>query len=125
MIINSKAVSLTEATTMLGMTEREVLRLSQHGYLEQSKPEGGETRIIQSSLEKYAYRSGIVLQEASKTSVGRSGSLAIQEAMTKLGLRSEDTVHRLIQTGKLKAGLEGGTYVVYSQSLHDYVTGRC
>lgn len=45
MIINSKAVSITEAATMLGMTEQEVLGLSQHGYLEQSKPEDGKTRV--------------------------------------------------------------------------------
>lgn len=50
MIINSKAVSLTEASTMLGMTETEFLRLCQYSYLEQSKLEDGKTRIIFNSL---------------------------------------------------------------------------
>lgn len=32
MIINSKAISLTEAAIKLGKSEQEVLRLSQYGY---------------------------------------------------------------------------------------------
>ncbi|MDF2649508.1 MAG: hypothetical protein K0Q73_5313 [Paenibacillus sp.] len=123
MIINSKAVSLTEATTKLGMSEQEVLRLSQHGYLEQSKPVGGKTRIILCSLEKYANRSGIALQEALKLSVERSESLTIQNAMTKLGLDTEAAVHRLIQAGKLKAQMEKGTYKVDAGSVRNYILG--
>ncbi|KZE67265.1 hypothetical protein AV545_23490 [Paenibacillus jamilae] len=125
MIINSKTVSLTEAATMLGKSEQEVLRLSQYGYLEQSKPESGKTRIIVNSLEKYARRSGIALQEAPTPSHNRLDSLSVQETMTKLGLQTESAVHRLIQAGRLKAGFEGGAYIVNAQSLHDYVTGRC
>lgn len=124
MIINSKAVSLTEAATMLGMTEREVLRLSQHGYLEQSKPEGGKTRIILSNLEKYASRSGIALQETPKPSVGRSGSFTLQETMTKLGLHTEAAIHRLIQVGKLKAQMEKCIYKVDAESVRSYVLGE-
>lgn len=86
MIINSKVVSVTEAATMLGKSEQEVLRLCQYGYLEQSKPEGGKTRINLSSLEKYASRSGIALQEAPKPSLKSSASLSFQDTMTKLGL---------------------------------------
>ncbi|MNP34666.1 hypothetical protein D3C76_1279640 [compost metagenome] len=110
MIINSKAVSLTEAATMLGKSEQEVLRLSQYGYLEQSKPEGGKTRIILSSLEKYVSRSGIALEEALKPSLKRSESLTVQNVMTKtkLGLNTEAAVHRLIQAGKLKVQMEKG-----------------
>ncbi|CAM3464238.1 hypothetical protein [Marinicrinis lubricantis] len=125
MIINSKTVSLAEAATMLGMTEQKVLQLSQHGYLEQSKPENGKIRIIVRSLERYASRSGIALQEAPTPVVVRSGNFTIAETMTKLGLHTEAAVHRLIQAGKLKAGFEGGTYFVHAQSLHDYVTGWC
>lgn len=124
MIINSKAVSLSEAATMLGMTEHEVLGLSQHAYLEQCKPEDGKTRISLYSLERYAHRNGIALQEVSKPSVGRSGSLTLQETMTRLGLNTEAAVHLLIQAGKLSAGFEGGAYVINAQSLHDYVTER-
>ncbi|WP_025684800.1 hypothetical protein [Paenibacillus maysiensis] len=125
MIINNKMVSLTKAATMLGTSEQEVLRLSQYGYLEQGKPEGGKTRIIVSSLEKYASRSGIALQEAPAPVVARSGNFTIGGTMTKLGLKTEAAVHKLIQTGKLKADFEGGAYVINAQSLHDYVTGRC
>ncbi|OBY76513.1 hypothetical protein BBG47_26685 [Paenibacillus sp. KS1] len=123
MIINSKAVSLIEAATMLGMTEEEVLRLSQYGLLEQSKSEDGKTRVSLHSIERYAHRNGIALQEAPKPSVGRSGSLTIQDSLTKLGLHNEKEIHLLIQTGKLKAYFKGGAYVVDAQSLHDYVTG--
>ncbi|MBE1446155.1 hypothetical protein [Paenibacillus sp. OAS669] len=123
MIINSRAFSLTEAATKLGMTEQEVLRLSQYGYLEQSKPENGSTRIIQSSLEKYAARSGIALQEVRKPSVGRSESLTVQETMTKLGLLTEVAVHRLIQAGKLKAQMEKGIYKVDAGSVRNYILG--
>ncbi|MNW57938.1 hypothetical protein D3C74_357760 [compost metagenome] len=125
MIINSKAVPLSEASIMLCKTESEILRLCQHGYLEQSKPEGGKTRIIVDSLRKYADRSGIPLQEAPAPVVTCSGSFTIGETMTKLGLQTEAAVHKLIQAGQLKAGFEGGAYVVNAQSLHDYVTGRC
>jgi hypothetical protein len=125
MIINSKTVSLTEAARMLGLSEQKILQLSQHGYLEQSKPENGKTRIIVSSLEKYASRSGIALQKAPTPVVARSGNFTISETMTKLGLKTEAAVHKLIQAGQLKAGFEGKTYVVNAQSLHDYVTGRC
>ncbi|AWB43417.1 hypothetical protein DCC85_03720 [Paenibacillus sp. CAA11] len=125
MIINHKAVSLTEAATMLNLNEQEVLRLSQHGYLEQSKPEDGKTRISLHSLERYAHRNAIALQEVPKPFVGLAGSFTIGEAMTKLGLKTEAMVHKLIQVGKLKAGFEGGAYVVNAQSLHNYVTGRC
>ncbi|MEC0245651.1 hypothetical protein ACI48J_14595 [Paenibacillus chitinolyticus] len=41
MIINSKTVTLAEAATMLNMNEQKVLQLSQHRYLEQSKPKNG------------------------------------------------------------------------------------
>lgn len=125
MIINSKTVTLAEAATMLGMTEQKVLQLSQHGYLEQSKPENGKTQIFVRSLEKYACRSGRVLQEAPTPVVARSGNFTIGETMNKLGFQTEAAVHRLIQARKLKAGFEGGAYVVNVQSLHDYVTGRC
>ncbi|MED4354598.1 hypothetical protein P9265_20185 [Schinkia azotoformans] len=125
MIINSKTVPLAEAATMLGMTEQKVLQLSQHGYLEQSKPENGKIRIIVRSLEKYASQSGIALQETPTPVVAHSGKFTIGETMTKLGLRTEAAVHKLIQVGKLKAGFEGGSYFVHAQSLHDYVTGRC
>lgn len=124
MIINSKSVLLSEASVMVGKTEREILRLCQHGYLEQSKPEGGKTLIIVDSLRKYADRSGISLQEAPTPVVTRSGSFTIDKTMTKLGLQTEAAVHKLIQAGKLEAGFEGGVYVVNAQSLHDYVTGR-
>lgn len=123
MIINSKAVSITEAATMLSKTESEVLRLCQHGYLEQAKPENGKTRITVSSLEKYADRSGIALQEAHKPSVGRSGSLTVQNVMTKLGLNTEAAVHRLIQAGKLKAQMEKGVYKVDAGSVRNYILG--
>lgn len=125
MIINSKAVSVTEAASILGKSAQEVLRLTQYVYLEQSKPEGGKTQVVLSSIEKYANRSGIALQEVPKPSLKRSESLSVQDTMTKLGLRSEDAVHLLIQEGKLKPGFERGAYVVDAQSLHDYVTGRC
>lgn len=125
MIINGKAVSLYEAAAMLGITEQEVLALSQHDYLEQSKPVDGKTRVSLHSLERYAHRNDIALKEVPKPSVGRSGSFSVAETMTKLGLRAETAVHRLIQAGKLKAGFEGGEYVVNAQSLHDYVVGRC
>lgn len=125
MIINSKAISLSEAATRLNKTVQEVLRLAQHGYLEQSKSENGKTRIIVGSLEKFASRGGIALQEAPTPVVVRSGNFTIGETMTKLGLHTEAALHRLIQAGKLKAGFEGGAYVVNAQSLHEYVTGRC
>lgn len=112
MIINSKAVSLTEAATMLGKTESEVLRLCQHGYLEQAMSENGKTKIIVGSLEKFANRSGIALQEAPTPVIVRSGNFTIGETMTKLGLKTEAAVHRMIQAGQLKAGFEGGAYVV-------------
>ncbi|HEY4389763.1 MAG TPA: hypothetical protein VGN02_00280 [Paenibacillus sp.] len=123
MIINSKAVSLTVAAKMLGMTEGEVLQLSQHGYFEQSKPENGKTRIILSSLERYASRSGIALQEAPKPSQKRSESLTVQETMTKLGLRTEAAVHRLIQAGKLEAQMEKGIYKVDAGSVRNHILG--
>ncbi|OME45396.1 hypothetical protein BSK59_32610 [Paenibacillus odorifer] len=123
MIINNKAVSLSEASIMLGKTESEVLRLSQYGYLEQSKPEGGKTRIILSSLQKYASRSGVALQEAPNPSLKHSESLSVQETMTKLGLRTEAAVHRLIQAGKLKAQMEKGTYKVDAGSVRTYILG--
>ncbi|EAQ6393176.1 hypothetical protein C3513_26540, partial [Salmonella enterica] len=71
-------------------------------------------RIILSSLERYASRSGIALQEAPKPSQKRSESLTVQETMTKLELRTEAAVHRLIQAGKLEAQMEKG-----------YLQGRC
>ncbi|MNW52867.1 Helix-turn-helix domain protein [compost metagenome] len=123
MIINSKAVSLPVAATMLGKSEQEVLRLSQYGYLEQSKPEGGKTRINLSSLEKYASRSGIDLQEVPQPSLKSSESLSVQDTMTKLGLRSEAAVHRLIQAGKLKAQMEKGIYKVDAGSVRNYILG--
>ncbi|MEZ2658683.1 hypothetical protein [Aneurinibacillus aneurinilyticus] len=125
MIINSKAVSLTEAAKMLGMTEQKVLQLSHHGYLEQAKPENGKSRITVGSLERFASRSGIALQEAPTPVVVRSGNFTIGETMTKLGLQTEAAVHKLIQARKLKAGIEGGAYLVNAQSLHDYVSRRC
>ncbi|WP_211748087.1 hypothetical protein [Paenibacillus sp. Marseille-Q4541] len=125
MIINSKAISLSEAATMLNKTEQEVLRLAQYGYLEQSKPENGKTQIILSSLQKYADRSGIDLQDAHSPVVTRSRNFIIGQTMTKLGLQSEVAVHKLIQAGQLQAGFEGGAYIVNTQSLHEYVTGRC
>lgn len=124
MIINSKVITLSEAATMLNQTEQEVLRLSQYGYLEQSKPDNGRTRISLKSLERYARRSGITLVEAFKPSIERLGNITVQETKERLGFETEAAVHRLIQTGKLKAGFEGGAYVVNSQSLHDYMTRR-
>lgn len=123
MIINSKAVSLTEDSTMLGKPEQEVLRLCQLGYLEQSKPEGGKTRIIVNSLKKYADRSGIALHDALNPSQKRSGSLTVQETMTKLGLRTEAAVHRLIQAGELKAQMENGIYKVDAGSMRNHIIG--
>lgn len=125
MIINNKAVSISEAATMLGMTEQEVLRLSQYGYLEQCKPEDGRTRISVNSLEKYARRSGLPLQEAPKPPVRRSGSLTVQETMERLGLQSESAVHRLIQSGRLEALMENGIYKVDAESVRNYVLGAC
>lgn len=61
MIINSKSVSLTEASELLGIPETEVLWLIQYGYLEQSKTLNGKTRIALHSLEKYARRNNIYL----------------------------------------------------------------
>lgn len=122
MIINSKAVSLSEAAAMLGMTEQEVLRLSQ-GYLEQSKLENGKARISLNSIEKYAHRSGIILYEAPEPVVVRSESYTIGETMTKLSLATEAAVHRLIQSGRLQAYMEGGAYKVSSESLRNYVIG--
>jgi len=123
MIINSKAVSLTEAATMLGKSAQEVLRLAQFGYLEQSKLEEGKTQIILSSLQKYADRSGITLQEAPKPSQKRSKSLTVQETMTRLGLRTEAAVHRLIQAGKLEAQMEKGIYKVDAGSVRNHILG--
>ncbi|KZE73922.1 hypothetical protein AV545_13585 [Paenibacillus jamilae] len=123
MIINSKTVSLFEATVLLGKSEQEVLQLSQYGYLEQSKPESGKTRINLSSLERYANRSGIALQEVRKPSLKISESLSVQDTMTKLGLRSEAAVHRLIQAGKLKAQMEKGIYKVDAGSVRNYILG--
>jgi len=56
MIINSNSVSLTEASELLVIPETEVLRLSQYGYLEQSKTLNGKTRIALHSIEKYPRR---------------------------------------------------------------------
>lgn len=121
MIINSKAVSLTIAAKMLGMTEKEVLRLAQYGYLEQSKPEGGKTRISIRSMDTYARRSGITLQEAPKPVITRSGNFTIGETMTKLGLQTEMAVHRLIQSGRLQAYMENGIYKVSADSVRNYI----
>ncbi|SDF85266.1 hypothetical protein SAMN04488542_11893 [Fontibacillus panacisegetis] len=123
MIINSKAVSLTEAATMLGMTEVEVLRLAQYGYLEQSKPEDGKTRVSLHSLERYAHRNGTALQEVPKPSVGLAGSFTVAETMTKLSLRTEVAVHRLMQAGKLSARMDKGTYKVDAGSVRNYILG--
>lgn len=123
MIINNKAVSLSEAAAMLGMSEQEVLRLCQHGYLEQCKLENAKTRISMNSIEKYALRSGITLYEAPKPVVARSGSFTIDEKMTKLGLATETAVHRLIQSGRLQAYMEYGTYKVSADSVRNYVLG--
>lgn len=66
MRVNSNVVSLSKAATMLNMVEQVALRLSQYGYLEQCKPEGGRTRISVNSIEKYAYRNQISLQKSPK-----------------------------------------------------------
>lgn len=124
MIINSNSVSLTEASEILGIPEHEVLRLSQYGYLEHSKTLNGKTRIALHSLEKYARRSKITLQYP-KSSIHRFDSCSIQEAMKKLGLTNEKELHKLIQAGRLKAYFKGEEYVINTQSLHDFVTGRC
>ncbi|MBY9077132.1 hypothetical protein KIH86_24650 [Paenibacillus sp. HN-1] len=123
MIINNKAVSVTEAASMLSKSAQEVLRLTQYGYVEQGNPEDGKTRIILSSLERYASRSGIALQEAPKPSQKRSESFTIQETMSKLGLRSEAAVHRLIQAGKLEAQMEKGIYKVDVGSVRNHILG--
>ncbi|MED2257152.1 hypothetical protein ABEO98_23550 [Brevibacillus parabrevis] len=121
MIINSKAVSLSEAATMLGIAEQEVFRLCQYGYLEQSKPEDGKTRVNLQSIEKYAHRNGKALQETPKPSIGRTGSLTMQETMERLGLLTEAQVHQLIQACKLKAWMENGIYKVEAESVRNYV----
>lgn len=42
--------------------------------------------------------------------------------MTKLGLLTKTAVHKLVQAGQLKAGFDGGAYVINAPSLHEYVT---
>jgi len=123
MIINNKAVSLSEAAAMLGRNEQEVLRLCQHGYLEQCKLENAKARISLSSIEKYALRNGKTLHEAPKPVVTRSGSFTIDETMTKLELATETAVHRLIQSGRLQAYMENGTYKISADSVRNYVLG--
>lgn len=125
MIINSKTISLSHAVEMLNMSEHEVLRLCQYGYLEQGKLDKGNIRINLNSIEKYAYRSGIALRSLPKHNIERSESFTIKETMNKLELKNEITVHKLIQSGKLKAEFKLGDYVINLQSIHDYVTGRC
>lgn len=123
-IIDNRSVSLPEAAKLLQMSEEEVFKLTKYGYLQSARPLQGRTMVSLHSIEAYARRNQITLQEAPKPSVGRSGSLTVQETMTKLGLSNEKEIHLLIQAGKLKAGFEDGEYAINSQSLHDYVTGR-
>lgn len=126
-IVDERYVSLAEAGKLMQLTEKDVFKLTIYGFLEvSSRPtRGGDTMVSLRSIETYALRNGIALQKAPKPSVGRSGILTVQQAMTKLGFNNERSLHLLIQSGKLKAHNEGGEYVVDAQSLHDYVTGRC
>lgn len=45
------------------------------------------------------------------------------ETVTKVGLDTEATVHRLIQSGLLQARMENGVYKVDAESLRNYVLG--
>jgi hypothetical protein len=125
MIIDNRSVSLYEAAKLMQMSEEEIFKLTKWGFLQVTRPLQGRTMVSLHSIEAYARRNQITLHKAPKPSVGRSGSLTVQETMRKLGLNTEVEVHRLIQSGSLKAGFEGGAYAINAQSLHDYVTGRC
>ncbi|MNJ57009.1 Helix-turn-helix domain protein [compost metagenome] len=123
MIINNRSVSLYEAANIMQMSEEEVFKLTQYGYLQAARPIQGRTMVSLHSIDAYARRNQITLQEAPKLSVGRSGSLTVQNVMNKLGLETETAVHRLIQAGKLKAQMEKGIYKVDAGSVRDYVLG--
>jgi hypothetical protein len=51
-------------------------------------------------------------------------SYTISEAQTKLALKDEADVHRLIQANKLSARMEQGQYKVSGESLYRYITGE-
>lgn len=122
-IIDNRSVSLPEAAKLLQMSIEEVFKLTQYGYLQSARPLQGRTMVSLHSIEAYARRNQITLQEALKPSLKRSESLSLQETMTKLGVRTEAAVHRLIQAGKLTAQMEKGIYKVDAGSVRDYVLG--
>jgi hypothetical protein len=125
MIIDSRGANLHEAAKMMGLSQREVLKLAQHGLLEQMKLHNGHIMISLRSIETYARRNGLQLRyEAAGRRNPRTESYTIKEAQTKLGLKDEASVHRLIQTNKLSARMEQGQYKVSGESLYRYITGE-
>lgn len=122
MSVDSKVLSLPEAATLLGKTERETLKLCQCGYLVQSNIQNGKMQICLSSLERYSKRSGISLVLSSKR-IRRYGTYTMSEAMKKLSFSEESQIHRLIQAGLLKAYFQENRYVIDAQSIHDYGIG--
>lgn len=123
MIIDNRSVSLSEAAKIMKMSEEEVFKLTKYGYLQAARPIQGRTMVSLNSIEAYARRNQITLQEAPKPSVGRSGSLTVQETMERLGLRNEKECHVLIQAVKLKAHMENGIYKVDAESVRNYILG--
>jgi hypothetical protein len=123
MFIDNRTVTVDEASAMLGMNTDQVLKLAQHGLLGQATPIDGKTRITYHSIETYARRNGIKLQNIKKPVRRVYGDYTIQQTMDILGLKDERDLHRLIQKGSLKAGFVRGQYMVDANSVENTCYG--
>lgn len=124
MILNSKTVSIKEASKLLNKGQDEILRLAQYGYLEQSKLVDGKIRMYLKSIEQYALRYDITLNYDTPSTPHRSYDwLTIKEAMVKLGFTDEKKLHKLIQASRLKAIFIQGSYKVSEESIRNYLIG--
>jgi hypothetical protein len=123
MFLDNRTVSIDEASLMLGIDKDQVLKLAQHGFLDQAVPIEGRTRITLHSLETYARRNGIKLRNIQKQKRRVYGDYSIEQTMNILGLQDERDLHRLIQRGDLKAGFVNGEYKVDANSVREYIMG--
>ncbi|MFE4203570.1 hypothetical protein [Aneurinibacillus aneurinilyticus] len=124
-IIDSRNVSLSEAAKLMRISEEEVFELTKYGFLSVAKVQNGRPMLSMNSIETYSRRSGLQLYyKATGRCNPRTGSYTISEVQTKLALKDEAAVHRLVQAGKLSARMEQGQYKVSAESLYSYTTGE-
>lgn len=111
--------SLSEASEILGKTEKEVFELLKFSFLDGRTFEGRMT-VSNESIEKYLKRFGKQKTLPQKPN-GRVRNYTISEAARIVG--SEKEVHKLIQNGTLSAGIANGVYIVYGHSMRTYAKG--